>query len=162
MAKQYLYKVKYKFKKKPDLLLEYGFSLYEDEAGEEKVYSIPIVLPENGSIFAYLKRALEKIYTYATTEERQNDFKDYEFKEILTEKQQKDYELQITDDIRKEFTQAQLCCYDNGEGAWCLFINAPDQVQYYNTLTLEESCGDVIDKLVKAKVIYKARNRFKK
>ena len=162
MAKQYLYKIKHKFKKKPDLLLEYGFSLYEDESGEEKIYSIPIVLPENGSIFGYLKRALEKIYTYATTEERQTDFKDYEFKEILTEKQQRDYELQITDDIRKEFTQAQLCFYDNGEGAWCLFINAPDHVQYYITLTLEESCSDVIEKLVKAKVIYKARNRIKK
>lgn len=162
MSKQYLYKIRFKFKKHPDLLLENGFSLYEDEAGEEKLYSMPIVLPESSSIFKYLKRSLEKIYTYATTEERQTDFKDYEFKEILTEKQRKDYDLQITDEIRKEFTEAQLCCYDSGEGAWCLFINAPDHVQYYNTVTLDEDCGDVITKLIKAKVIYKARNRNKK
>lgn len=161
MAKQYLYKIKYKFKKKPDLLLSCGFSQYEDEAGEETLYAMPIVLPENGSIFNYLKRALEKIYTYATSEERKTDFKNYKFNEILTEKQQKDYELQITDEIRSDFTKAQLCCYDNGDGAWCLFINAPDNVQYYNALTLEESCGDVIEDLVKAKVIYKARNRMK-
>lgn len=165
MSKQYLYKVKHKFIKKPDLLLENGFSLYEDEVGEEKIYSMPIVLPENGSIFGYLKRALEKIYTYATTEERQTDFKNYEFKKVLKVEKgipKDDYELQVTEDIRKEFTKAQLCFYDSGEGAWCLFINAPDHVQYYNTLTLEESCSDVIEKLVKAKVIYKARNRIKK
>lgn len=161
MSKQYLYKVKYKFKKKPDLLLSLGFSKYEDELGEEVLYAMPISLPQNGSIFAYLKRSLEKIYTYATSEERKTDFKDYEFKEILTEDQKKDYELVLTDSLIKEFTQAQLCLYDNGEGAWCLFINAPDHVQYYNALTLEESCGDIVSKLVEAKVIYKARNRRK-
>ena len=161
MAKRYLYKVKYKFKRKPDLLLSYGFSQYKDEAGEETLYAQPIILKENGSIFAYLKRALEKIYTYATSEERKNDFNNYEFKEILTEKQKRDYELVITDEIRKDFTQAQLCCYDAGEGCWCLFINAPDRVQYYNATTLEEECGDLINKLVEAKVIYKARNRIK-
>lgn len=162
MSKQYLYKIKYKFKKKPDLLLKYGFSLYEDENSEEQLYAMPIILPENGSIFAYLKRSLEKIYTYATSEERKADFKEYKFQEILTEKQQKDYELQITDEIRADFTKAQLCCYDSGEGSWCLFVNAPDNVQYYNALTLEESCGDIIQKLLEAKIIYKARNRFKK
>ena len=161
MSKQYLYKIKYKFKKKPDLLLKFGFSKYEDELGEEVLYAMPIILPENASIFAYLKRSLEKIYTYATSEERQTDFKDYEFKEILTEKQQKDYDLVITDAIRKEFTQAQLCCYDSGDGEWCLFINAPDHVQYYNADTLDKECGDLIQKLIEANVIYKKRNRIK-
>ena len=161
MSKQYLYKIKYKFKKKPDLLLSFGFAKFEDELGEEVLYAMPISLPQNGSIFAYLKRSLEKIYTYATSEERKTDFKDYEFKEILTEDQKKDYELVLTDSLIKEFTQAQLCLYDNGEGAWCLFINAPDHVQYYNALTLKESCGDIVSKLVEAKVIYKARNRRK-
>lgn len=162
MAKNYLYKVKYNFKKKTDPLLRFGFSKYTDELGEETLFSMPIVLPENGSIFQYLKRSLEKIYTYATTEERQADFSDYEFVEILTEKQQRDYNLVITDAIRNELTKAQLCCYDSGEGAWCLFINAPDHVQYYNAITLEESCGEIINELVRAGVIYKARNRTRK
>jgi len=162
MSKQYLYKIKYKFKRKPDLLLQYGFSKFEDELGEETLYAMPIVLPENGSIFQYLKRSMEKIYTYATSEERKTDFKNYEFKEILTEKQQKDFDLVITDEIKNEFNKAQLCFYDNGEGAWCLFINAPDHVQYYNAKTLEEECGDIISKLVEAKIIYKGRNRIRK
>ena len=161
MSKQYLYKIKYKFKKNPDLLLQYGFSKFEDELGEETLYAMPIVLPENGSIFQYLKRSMEKIYTYATSEERKTDFKNYEFKEILTEKQQKDFDLVITDEIKNEFNKAQLCFYDNGEGAWCLFINAPDNVQYYNAITLEESCADTINTLLDLKIIYKARNRVK-
>ena len=162
MAKKYLYKVKYNFKKNPDKLLNYGFSKYEDDLGEETLYAMPIILPEGGSIYEYLKRALEKIYTYATSEERENDFKDYHFVEILTEKQQRDYKLIVNDKIKDEFTKAQLCFYDAGEGAWCLFINAPDRVQYYNAVTLEESCGDIIAKLVELKIIYKVRNRIKK
>lgn len=159
--KKYLYKITYPFKKSQNKLLEYGFSFYKDELGEESLYAQPIVLPETGSIFAYLKRAVEKIYTHATTEERQADFKDYEFTEILTEDQKRDYVLTVTDDIKKEFTQAQLCVYTSGEGAWCLFINAPDRVQYYNAKTLEEECKGVIDKLLEYKVIRKARNRIK-
>lgn len=164
MSKQYLYKVKHKFIKKPDLLLENGFSLYEDEQGEEKLYSMPIVLPENGSIFEYLKRALEKIYIHATSEERRTDFGNYEFKKVLKVEKgipKDDYELQITNDIREEFTKAQLCCYTSGEGSWYLFINAPDHVQYYNAITLEESCKSVIEKLVNLGVVYKVRNRIK-
>ncbi|MCR4661650.1 MAG: hypothetical protein K5765_06615 [Clostridia bacterium] len=157
--KQYLYKIQRKFQKNPELLLQYGFSKFSDESGEEVIYAMPIVLTQTGSIFNYLKRSLEKIYTYATSEERKTDFKDFEFKEILTEKQQKDYELVITDSIRLEFTKAELCCYDNGEGMWCLFINAPDHVQYYNTVTLDEECSEIINKLIEAKVIYKKRNR---
>lgn len=161
MAKNYLYKIKYNFKRNPDKLLNYGFSKYEDELGEETLYAMPIVLPDNGSIFEYLKRSLEKIYTYATSEERLNDFTGYCFVEILTEKQQRDYKLVVTDEIKKDFTEAQLCFYDSGEGAWCLFINAPDHVQYYNAITLEESCGDIIAKLVEEKLIYKVRNRIR-
>ena len=160
--KQYLYKIQKKLQRHPDQLLSFGFSKFEDELGEETLYAMPIVLPENGSIFAYLKRSLEKIYTYATSEERKTDFSEYEFKEILTEKQQRDYELIVTEEIKNEFTKAQLCLYDNGEGKWCLFVNAPDHVQYYNALTLEQECGDIIAKLVEAKVIYKAKNRIRK
>lgn len=160
--KEYLYKVQKKLQKHPEMLLSSGFSKFEDESGEETLYAMPIVLPETGSIFAYLKRSLEKIYTYATTEERQNDFKNFHFQEILTEKQQKDYVLTVTEEIKQDFTKAQLCCYDNGEGQWCLFVNAPDHVQYYNAKTLEEECGDIVAKLVEAKVIYKAKNRIKK
>lgn len=160
MSKKYLYKVKYNHKKR-DSLLKYGFSKFEDDLGEETLYAQPIELTENGSIFAYLKRAIEKIYTHATTEERETDFKNYEFTEIVDENGKKDYLLTVTDDIKKEFTQAQLCVYDSGEGAWCLFINAPDRVQYYNATTLEEECGEIIAKLVELGVIYKVRNRIK-
>ena len=161
MPKKYLYKVNYNIKKNPDKLLEYGFSFYRDELGEESLYAQPIVLTENGSIFAYLKRAVEKIYTHATSEERATDFKDYEFTEILTEDQKRDYVLTVTDEIKSDFTKAQLCVYDGGEGAWCLFINAPDHVQYYNALTLEEECKPIIDRLVEHRIIRKVRNRIK-
>ena len=166
MAKQYLYKVKYNFKKKSDPLLRFGFSKYEDDLGEETIFAMPIVLPESGSIFAYLKGALEKIYENATTEEREEDFCNFKFEKVVKVSDKgvpKDgYNLVITDDIRNQLTKAQLCCYNAGEGAWCLFINAPDNIQYYNAITLEESCGEIINELVKAGVIYKVRNRIKK
>lgn len=160
MSKKYIYKIKCKFKKNSDLLLKYGFAKYEDDLGEEKLFAMPINLPENGTIFQYLKHAMEKIYINATEEEKHTDFKNYEFKEFINEKGKKDCELLINDSIRDEFSKANLCFYENGEGAWCLFINAPDHVQYYNAITLEESCKDIIDNLINLKIIYKARNKI--
>ena len=157
---KYIYKLKSKFKKKPELLAKYGFNPYvsENEEDNEVIYAVPIVLSEDSSIFKYLKRAVEKIYSKATTAERE-EFKGLEFQEILTEKQQRDYLLVMTDEIRKEMSECQLCIPNSGLGEWCLFINAPDRIEYYNTDVLNECAKDIIDQLLKDKAIYKSRVR---
>lgn len=153
--RNHIYKIKHKFKKKPELLEKYGFIPYKSDDDEEIIYAQKVVLNEETYIFKYLKRAMEKIYTYATSEERQKDFSAYTFNEILTEKQQRDYDLVITDQIRKEFSECQICFANSGLGAWSLFINAPDMVEYYNTEVVKESAPDLIEFLLKEKVIYK-------
>lgn len=155
--KTYLYKLKHKYTKEYNLLTKYGFLPYKDEAEEETFYSIPIKLNKDGAIYKYLVRALEKIYTHATTEERESDFKEYEFTEILNENQERDYKITITPELEKELTECQLCIVDKNIGANCLFINAPDKVEYYSTTDLDENCKEIIDRLIEDKVIYKKK-----
>ena len=99
---KYLYKLKHKYVKNHDLLTKYGFIPYKDEEEDETFYTIHIKLNKEGAIFNYLIRALEKIYTHATTKEREEDFTEYEFTEILTENQERDYKVKITPELEKE------------------------------------------------------------
>ena len=155
---KHVYKICTKFKKHPELLTKkYGFIPYQAEGEEEIIYARGIKLSEDNSIFKYLKRCMEKIYMKATTAEREADFKDYEFKEILTPDQKRDYELVLTDSIRKEFSECQICFANNGLGAWTMFINAPDRVEYYNTEVIDECASDIIKLLLIERVIYRAK-----
>ena len=147
--KNYVYKIKHNFKKHPELLASYGFNPYQAEGEEEIIYALPIVLKEDSSIFQYLKKAFEKVHAKATDEEKERDFKNYNFTS-------KTHKLILTKAIRKEFSECQLCFANDGLGAWTLFINAPDRVEYYNTVVLDECIKDIIDKFLKDKVIYKA------
>ena len=153
-----IYKVKSKFKKNPDLLLKYGFSIGNIEGEEDNIFACPITIKEVSCVFKILKRALEAIYTEATTEERKKDFKNYEFKEILTEKQERGYELVLTDELRKEFTELYLCFVDRGVDSWILFINTNAAV-FYAAQTLYECVPELITWLLKEGVIYKTKTR---
>ena len=157
MSATYVYKIKSKFKKNPNLLCHYGFSMYESEQDDEVIFAIGIRVSENTSVFQYIKKSIEKIYEKATPEEREKYFKQDEFKEITLENGHKKYELILTDEIIKEFSECQLCCVDRNLGAWTLFINAADRQQYYNSEVIYNCVDTLIDYLLQNKVIYKAK-----
>lgn len=160
---RYIYKVKSKIKKHPELLAKYGFNPYacEGEEDNEIIYARGLTLKGDCSIVKYLKRAIEKIYTKATSKEREEDFAGLEFKEILTDDQQRDYEVVMNEELYKELTECQLCIPSSGLGEWSLFINAPDRVEYYNVAILNECAKEIVDVLLTDKVIYKAKIKLK-
>ena len=79
MKKNYVYKLKHRYAKKPELLLEYGFNAYKSEGDEETIYAKGIKLSEDCSIVKYLIGAFEKCHKYAKTEEEKAEFNDYSF-----------------------------------------------------------------------------------
>ena len=145
---EYVYKVKHKFVKKPELLARLGFNPYTDGDGDV-VIAKPLVLPFDCGIVKNTKRLFERFYKDATAEEKEKDFKDFEFNE--------DGSVVVTPEIRKEWTECQICFYANGLGKNQLFINAPDHNQYFNAIVLDECAKHIVDELMGNKVIYKAR-----
>ena len=157
--KTYVYKLTSKYRKHPELLLAYGFQYFESDDKDVNVFAHPIVLKEDNPLFIQCVRFLEHIYAEATTEERERDFQGYEFKKELQVNQQNVDRLVITDDIRKEFSTAQLCvsiCKSAGDKT-ILFINSPIENSYYHYETVRECAPELIDKLWKDKVIYARR-----
>lgn len=144
--KEYVYKIVHKFVKKPFLLAKYGFNPYIGD-DDEQVIAKPITLPLSCDIVTNVKKIFEHIYKIATPEEKENDFKDYTFNEDGT--------VVFTPELQKELTECQLCFYIDGVGKYQFFINAPDNSQYFNTKVLDESIPEIIDELIKNKIIYK-------
>lgn len=174
MAKTYIYKIKRKFKKNPEILTTLlGFIPYQESSDKEfeseaekeawlsdveTIYARGIILSQDTDIFKHLVRVLEKMYMKATTEERKEfDASNIKFNEIINDKQQRDYKLILTEQIIKDFTECQICFANKGTGAWSLFINAPDNVEYYSTDVVDQCAPDVVELLKKEGVIYKAR-----
>ena len=159
-----VYKLMSKVRKHPEILLneKYGFQYFEDEDQEVKVFAQPITLKEDNQLFTQCVRYLEKCYEEATTEEREKDFKDFEFKLELQEDQHNVWRLVLTEDLKKEFSQAQLCvCVDKRvEGGTLLFINSPLQDAYYNAQTIRECAGEIVQKLLDDKLIYEKKQRY--
>lgn len=164
--RNFIYRLKSKYAKHPELLEEYGFNKYcvmnnnddenhednKDDEDDEIFYAKGIKLPRECRIVTYLIGAFEKVYKYAPEEEKK-DFEDYSFT--------KNGKLRLTKKVLDEFTKCQLCVVDRGLGKNCLFINAPDRQEYYNSKDLDECCGEIIERLIKEKVIYKKRNYAK-
>lgn len=148
MAKEYVYRINHKFVKKPFLLGEFGFNPYEDEETHELVVARPIVLKIDSSIAQSTIKLIEHFYKEASEKEREEDFKDYSFDESG--------KMIINDELEKEFTHCQLCFYTTDVGAHQLFVNAGLN-QYFNSKVLDENIGDVIQELIKNKIIYKKR-----
>lgn len=146
MAKEYVYKVKHKFVKKTFLLDEYGFYPFLDEYGE-MIIAKRIILPFECGIVKNTKKLFENFYKEANEKEKLEDFKDYQFNEDGT--------VVVTDEMKKEWTECQLCFYMNGVGKNQLFINAPDYNQYFNQIVLDECIKDEIQLLLKNGIIYK-------
>lgn len=151
--RNFIYRLKSKYAKHPELLEEYGFNPYTNDEDDEIVYAKAIKLPRECKIVNYLIMALEKCYKYAKTEEEKKEFENYSFT--------KNGKLRTTKKVLEEFTKCQLCVVDRGLGKNCLFINAPDRLEYYNSADLDECCGEIIERLIKEKVIYKKRNYAK-
>lgn len=145
---EYVYKLKHKFVKKPELLEEFGFNKYVDDDGEV-VIARPLTLPFECGIVKTTKKLFEHFYKEATEEEKKNDFKDFCFNEDGT--------VSVTPKMQKEWTECQVCFYATGIGKNQLFINAPDHNQYFNKIVLDECAKHVIDDLIKNKVIYRTR-----
>lgn len=158
----YVYQLIYKFKKKPELLLEHGFQYYADEENEIGIFAYPITLPQDNPLFVQAVRFLEHCYEQATTKEREEDFKDFEFKEELLPNQKTVQRLVLTDELIKEFSAAQVCvCVDKKVKDWgILFINSPLQDSHYNYQTIKECAPEFIEKLLKDKVIFQKRYKY--
>lgn len=159
----YVYKLVSKVRKHPELLLDkkYGFNYFEDEKQEVKIFAKPITLKEDNPLFIQCVRFFEHCYETATSEERKKDFEGYEFKLELQENQQNAWRLVLTDELKKEFSEAQLCVTVDKkiEDATYLFINSPIQNAYYHAKTLDECAGETIKLLLDNKLIYK-KKRF--
>lgn len=146
--KEYVYKIKHKFIKKTFLLEQFGFHPYIDEDGES-VIARPLILPFDCGIVKNTKKLFENFYKKATDKEKEEDFKDFSFNDDGT--------AVVTDEMKKEWTECQLCFYLTGVGKNQLFINAPDHNQYFNKLVLDECAEKEVKLLLDNNVIYKAK-----
>ena len=158
----YVYSLIFKVKKHPELLLKYGFKYYESEDKDISVFAVPIILKEDNPLFIQCVRFLEKAYEDASTEERKKDFKGYKFNLELQENQQNAWRLVMTDEIRSEFSQAQLCVSINksAKDKTVLFVNSPIQNSYYYYETVEKCAPELIHRLLKDKIIFKKRHKY--
>lgn len=145
--REYVYKIKHKFIKKPFLLEKYGFNPFTD-TNEEFVIAKPLILPFECGIVKNTQRLFEYAYKSADKKEKQEDFKNFQFDEKG--------KVIITPELKKEWTECQLCFYVDGKGKNQLFINAPDLGQYFNKIVLDECAKKDIDILIKDNIIYKA------
>ena len=159
MAKTYIYKLVSKYFKHPELLLEYGFNYYTDEEQEMEIFAYPIALSQDNPLFIQCVRFFEHCYMQATTEEREELFQGYEFKQELLPNQKNVERLVLTDEVVKEFSQAQICVTVNKreKDKGILFVNSPIQNTYYNYETVRGCAPDLIEKLLKDKVVYARR-----
>ena len=157
-----VYKLVSKYRKNPDLLLEHGFNYYESDEKDVKLYAIPILLTQDSPLFTQCVKFMEKIYEEATSEQRKEDFKDFTFKLELQPDQHNEWRLQLTDDLIQEFSQAQICVViEKGvEDSTLLFVNSPLKDPYYNAQTIKETAPEIIDELLKEKVIYERRHIY--
>ena len=157
-----VYKLVSKFRKNPDLLLEHGFNYYEDEDKEVQLYAIPILLKQDNPLFTQCVKMLEGCYEEATTEEREKDFKDFKFRLELQPDQHNEWRLELTDDLIQEFSQAQICVVIKKglQDSTLLFVNSPLKDAYYNSQTIKECAPEIIDDLIKDKVIYERRHIY--
>ena len=144
--KEHVYKIKSKYVKKPFLLEKFGFHPFKDEDGET-VIAKQIVLPFECGIVRNTRNLFEHFHKEATDEEKAEDFKDFQFNEDGT--------AIVTDEMRKEWTECQLCFYVDGVGKNQLFINAPDHNPYFISTVLDECAKDSVEELLGANIIHK-------
>lgn len=147
----YVYKLKSKFVKHPELLQDYGFFLYEDNDGVERVYAKGIKLSEDCSVIKYIIKRFENAYKNSDNKE---EFSEYSF--------YKNGKLRRTKKVIEELTKCQLCAFTYGENKSSLFINSPDSIEYFNSKVLEECCSKIIERLLEEKVIYKKKIKNEK
>ena len=157
--KAYIYKLTAKYRRHPELLLNYGFQYFADEKNEVGVFAIPLTISQDNPLFKQCVSFLEHVYMNATTEERKKDFKGLEFKKELQPDQHNVDKLVLNDELIKEFSQCQLCVSvdKNVQDQTFLFINSPLQDAHYNHETVHNCAPELIDKLIKDKVIYARR-----
>ena len=158
----FVYSLVSKYKKRPDALLKYGFNYYKSDDNEVKLFAYPIILSQTNSLFKQCVRLFEQCYEQATSEERKNDFKDYQFERKLNPDQHWEYKLVLTDDLIKEFSTAQLCIDINPResDSYYLYINSPLKTAFYNFKQIEECARNLIKKLIDDKIIYLKKIKY--
>ena len=161
MSKTYIYKLKSKYKKHPEVLLHFGFNYYESEGEEDKVTAFvhPLVIKEDNPLFIQAVRFLEHIYEKASSEEREKDFKDFKFERVLLENQETVDRLVLDDNLRKQFSEVALCVSldKNAVDSGALFIQSPLEDAHYNYQTLELCAPELIKALLEKDIIYAKR-----
>ena len=156
MKKQtYIYKLKKRYQKNPEVLLNYGFQYFEDEEGKEKIFAHNLKISPDNPLFKQCILFLEHVYNGATTEERERDFCDFEFRLELQEDQSNKWKLVMNDDLAKEFAICELCVSVNRKDRdfGILFINSPLQDAHFNYKTLQECAPELINNLLNDKII---------
>ena len=157
--KAYVYKLTSKYRKHPELLLEFGFQYYEDEEHEVSVFAVPLKISQDNPLFKQCVAFLEHVYAEATTEERERDFQGFEFRKELQPDQHNVDKLILNDQLIDEFSSCALCVSidKNVQDKCFLFINSPLQDAHYNHETIRECAPELVDKLLQNKVIYARR-----
>lgn len=163
---QYVYKIKHKFVKEKVYsgkreIEDFGFLAYNSEEDDEIIYALGIKLRVDSLLSLNTIKILEQIYKHADENQRKEDFSEYVFDEVINENGEKSFKLNVNEKNEKEFTECQLCFSINGKFANTLFINAPDGMEYYDAKVLNENIKEIIQVLLKNKVIYKARSFVK-
>ena len=153
--KEYVYKIVHKYIKNPALLEKFGFHLYSEEAEEniaEVVMARPIQISQDSDVFKSSVNLIEYLYKQAEENEKLEDFKEYH----ITKSGKMSLKT-LSKKTLDSLTKCQLCFYLSGTGAYQLFINAPDNGQYFNSKVLDQTIGETVEELLKAGVIYKKK-----
>lgn len=157
--KEFVYKIVHKYVKHPNLLEQFGFHPYEEDKTEndirEVVIARPVKISKDSSIFKIAINLIEYCYKQASEEEKASeDFSEYKFDadgHLIIE--------ELSEKTLDSLKSCQLCFYTSGTGAYQLFINGPDNSQYFNSKVLDEAVGAVIVALLANGIIYRKKIR---
>ncbi len=158
----YIYKIKSKYVKRPELLLRFGFLKFEGE--DEVIFARRLKLPEDSLLAVGLVKQIEFLYERSTTPEREEwEMSGYNFTEVLEPNQSTHFSLLMTDAIKEEITEAQLCVSLSELDKGCMFVNGPNKIAYYN-VGVYEQCGEdlkvLISHLLMDGVIYRKKMKY--
>lgn len=159
--KTYVYKLTGKYRRHPELLYDYGFDYFEDEEQDMAVFAQFVRIGQDNKLFQQCVSILESMYDKATTAEREEFFSDFKFVEELQPDQKTVTKLVLDEGLIDEFSLCQVCVTikKDADEPGVLFINSPLSDRYYNYQILQECAPELIEKMVKNKVIY-ARRHF--
>lgn len=144
-----IYRIRKKYVKNEEKILEKGFSIFENkENQEEKVLAMPVHLKEDSFI---VQKILKVINSKAFKEEMKEEIKESDF--VYDE----EGKLILNDKIRADLCNCQLAINLFGPQQNVLYINAPNGSIYYEANLIKLHLPEIIDVLYKERIIFEDR-----